>query len=113
MTKRLLDFNPLTGEKTWFQFDAHNEQMTITHEQDVSEALRQAKAMANDGDYSKRGIKNDMWHYARVPNTVIIDMKNRFGVDFFNKNHAKRMFELLNTEYKQFKTTEKTHNVRG
>lgn len=110
--KRLLDFNPITGEKVWFDYDA-NDQMTITHEQDVTGALEYAHARNTDSNYSKKGIKNDMWHYARVPNSVILEMKQKHGVDFFNKNHAKRMFELLNTEYKQFKTTEKTHNVRG
>ena len=112
MGKRLLDFNPVTGEKTWFEYDNHADSMTITHEQDVSEALKYAHARTVDGGYSAKGMKNDMWHYARVPNSVIMEMKTKHGVDFFDKNHEKRMFHLLNTEYAQFKTTAKKHNVR-
>ncbi len=108
----LLDANPVTGEKVWFQYDEHTEQMTITHEQDVEPMLDMAHAMAIDSAYTKDGIKRDHWHYAHVPNIIIMEMKNKHGVDFFDKNDRKRVFQLLNTEYKRFKTTEMTHNVR-
>ena len=111
MSRRLLDWNPLTGEKVWFDYDA-NDQMAITHEQDVTPALDVAHFLATEGDYTRDGLKNDMWHYAKVPNSVILEMKQKHGVDFFDRNDAKRMFELLNTEYKAFKTTDRTHNVR-
>jgi hypothetical protein len=113
MTKRLLDFNPLSGEAVWFQYDQHSDQMTVTHEQDVSRHLDYAHERSADGNYTRKGIKNDVWHYAHVPNVVIMEMKSKHGVDFFDKNHAKRVFELLNTEYKHCKTTDRTHNVRG
>jgi hypothetical protein len=112
MTKRLLDFNPLTGEKVWFDYGQHDDQMVITHEQDVTGALAFSHEKAVDGNLTRKGIKNDMWHYARVPNSIIMEMKQKHGVDFFDKNHAKKVFQLLNTEYKRFKTTDKTHNVR-
>lgn len=112
MTRRLLDINPLTGEKVWFNYTHHDDSMAITHEQDVQPALDVAHFLATDGDYSREGMKNDLWHYAKVPNTVILDMKQKHGVDFFDRNHAKRVFELLNTEYKRFKTTDRVHNVR-
>lgn len=110
--KRLLDYNPATGEKVWFEYSAHDDHMAITHEQDVSEALKVSHFLATERDYTREGMANDMWHYAKVPNSVILEMKQKFGVDFFDKNHAKRMFELLNTEYKAFKTTDRIHNVR-
>jgi hypothetical protein len=111
MTRRLLDFNPITGEKCWYDYSRHDDSMTITHEQNVEGILEFAhgKAISNA---TAKGIKNDMWHYARVPNAIILEMKQKHGVDFFDKNDAKRMFALLNTEYAHFKTTEKTHNVR-
>ena len=85
--------------------------MTITHEQNVEGILEFAhgKAISNA---TKKGIKNDHWHYARVPNAIILEMKTKHGVDFFDRNDSKRMFALLNTEYSRFKTTEKKHNVR-
>lgn len=113
MTKRLLDHNPLTGEQVWFQYENHSDQMTITHTQDVDPALKYAHIKATNQDYTRKGMKEDWWHYAKVPNTVILEMQQKHGVDFFNRNDSKRVFELLNTEYKRFKTTEKTHRVRG
>lgn len=111
VAKRLLDFNATTGEKVWFDYGA-DDRLVITHEQDVTSSLEYSHARQVDSNYTKKGIKNDMWHYARVPNAVILEMKNKHGVDFFDKSQAKRMFELLNTEYPYLKTTDKTHNVR-
>lgn len=112
MTKRLLDHNPLTGERVWFQYEQSTDQMTISHEQDVDSALDVAHALATDDLYSADGMKKDLWHYAKVPNSIILEMKQKHGVDFFDKNDAKRMFKLLNTEYARFKTTTKTHNIK-
>jgi len=111
MTRRLLDHNPLTGEECWYEYDHHADSMTITHTQNVDGILEFAhgKSLSNA---TAKGIKNDMWHYARVPNAIILEMKQKHGVDFFDKSQAKKMFALLNTEYSHFKTTEKKHNVR-
>lgn len=112
MAKLLLDHNPLTGETVYFGFNAHDDQVTITHEQDVTNHLRIAHADAVDENLTADGIRKDMWKYAHVPNTVIIEMKQKHGVDFFDRNDASKVFDLLNTEYKAFKTTTKTHRVR-
>ena len=111
--KRLLDFNPLSGEKVWFEYDQHIDSMTITHEQDVSKHLDIAHARMIDENYTRKGVKNDLLHYAHVPNTVILKMKMEDGVDLFSKADEKRVFELLNTKYKRLKTTTKVHNVRN
>jgi hypothetical protein len=112
MTKRILDFNPLTGEKVLFEYEQSTDKMVITHQQDVSPALEYSQTRAKDDGYTKKGIKNDMWHYARVPNAVIMEMKSKHGVDFFDQNHQKRVFELINKEYPYCKTTHGTHNLR-
>jgi len=112
MTKRVLDHNPLSGETVWFEYEQHSDRMTITHSQDVTPHLGMAHFMATDDKYTQHGMKNDMWHYAHVPNSAILDMKQRFGVDFFDRNDSKRVFQLLNTEYKRFKTTHKHHAPR-
>lgn len=106
----LLDHNPLTGESVHLDFE--DGKMVMTHSQDVSGFLDWAGNLANDTDRTKRGIKDDFWHYAKVPNSVILEMKHKHGVDFFNKDHAKKVFQLLNTEYKRFKTTDKVHLPR-
>lgn len=107
--KRLLDFNPLSGEKVWFDYD-RNDQMVLTHEQDVSRHLEYAHARMVDTDYTKKGIKNDLWHYAKVPNTVMIEMKQKHGVDMMCPDPDwKAIFRCINAHYPWLKTTDKMH----
>jgi hypothetical protein len=107
----MLDYNPSTGETCWYDYNRHEDKAIITHEQNVEGILEfsHGKTLSNA---TTKGIKNDLWHYARVPNLIILEMKQKHGVDFFDKNDEKRMFHLLNTEYARFKTTDKKHNVR-
>jgi len=110
--RRLLDHNPLTGESVIFEYEAGSDKDTlrITHEQDVSALLDGNKRLANDRDITKKGIKNDMWHYASIPNALILKWKEELGVDVFDKNDRKKVFKLLNSpEYKYLKTTDLTH----
>lgn len=109
--RALLDYNPLTKERVIFEA-TNDGKVVLTHQQDVDGLLEVAHARSVDDDFTKKGIKNDMWHYAKVPNTVILEMKQKHGVDFFDENDAKRVFYLLNTEYARFKTTAKNHMPR-
>lgn len=106
--RKELDYNPLTGERAIWESDGV--QARIIHEQDVSRIVDANKRLANNEGLSKRGIKNDMWHYASIPNVVALKWKEEHGVDIFNPDHRKKMFSLLNSpEYKYLKTTTLTH----
>jgi hypothetical protein len=110
MAKMLIDRDPFTGQSVWYEFNRGTLQATITHEQDVTPVLENNKFDLNDEDRTRIGMKRDWWHYARVPNTVILKWKQEKGVDFYNKDHRKRVFELLNDpEYRFLKTTHKHH----
>lgn len=109
MTKRVLDHDPLTGITTYFEYTP-DDQMLITHAQDVTRILDEVEALRNNEQYSRDGIKNDMWHYCRLPLNVILDMKQRFGLDMMAaKPDWKSFFRLVNTEYPKLKATSKTH----
>jgi hypothetical protein len=110
--RKILDYDPLTKEEVWWDSDVAQNKVTITHSQDVEPHLNLAHALAMDEDRSNKGIKKDMWHYAKVPNIIIMEMKQKHGVDFFDKNDWPRVFHLLNTEYSRFKTTHKTHEIK-
>ena len=106
----MIDNNPSAGESVGYQYNAAEEQATITHEQDISLLLDANKAAANDDDKTRRGIKNDWWKYATIPNVVQIEWKQKFGVDVFNRDHQKAVFKLLNSpDYRYLKCTTKTH----
>ena len=104
----IADYNPLTGERCVIKSDG--EKLHITNEQDVNPILESATLLRNDEDYSKAGIKNDQWHYARVPNGVMLEMKQKYGVDMFAaKPDWPAIFKCINTHYPWLKTTTKTH----
>jgi len=100
----------MTGITTNFDYIPETDTTVISHEQDVSLILDINKAIANDTDISKAGIKGGWWHYAQVPNIVIQKWLNEHGVDFYNKGQQKEIFKLLNMpEYRYLKTTTKMH----
>ena len=82
----------------------------IYSEQDVGLILDINKALANDGDITKRGIKECWWRYFTIPNIVIEKWLNEYGLDVYNKDHWKDVFKKVNEpEWKWLKTTSKMH----
>jgi hypothetical protein len=113
MSKRIVDHDPLTGITTLMEYHADTDITVVSREQDVEPYLEMNKALQNDPEYSRKGMKEGWWHYAFYPDVVIEKFRREHGVDIFNPDHAKKKFELLNRpEYKYLKTTTKMHNVR-
>jgi len=111
--KRVLDYDPVTRITTTFDYDFDTD-TTILHRSQpgnlVQSLLDVNKTLQNEEDYTKQGIKSGWWHYATIPNIVAEDWLNRFGVNIYNKDHEKKVFELLNRpEYRYLKTTTKMH----
>lgn len=94
------------GVETWE--DMYDGKLQIHYRQDVAPILEHTKQL-RDNDLADKGIKRDMWHYASIPPVVMMEWKNKYGVDLFNRDHEKQVFKLLNTEYKWLKTTRKMH----
>lgn len=110
MTKRLIDRDPLTGEAVYYTYRASDDSATITHEQDVESLIDTNIAWANDDGKTTRGIRNDWWKYASIPNIVWLKWKQEKGIDIFDKSNGRELFKLLNDpEYKYLKTTAKYH----
>jgi hypothetical protein len=89
--------------------------VSIETVQDVSGILDDTSERRNDEQYTKDGIKNEMWHYARVP--IVVQMK--WLAEYGSKNwpmrpgNEKLLFRLLNSpDWKYLKTTEKIHTGR-
>lgn len=113
-TKRVLDYNPVSGRTVWFEYDHALEKVIITHSGDAEPALRKAEALRQySAERTAKGIKEDMVHYAIVPQEIQLEMKEKYGVDFWNREHDAKVFDLLNTVYKRFKVTEINHSVKS
>lgn len=110
MGKRVLDHDPFTGITRYFDYVPENDTAVIYSEQDVSPILELNKAMQNEPETWKQGVKNSWAMYAQIPNIVIEKWLNEHGVNVYDKDHRKKVFQLLNQpEYRYLKTTTKIH----
>jgi hypothetical protein len=109
MRRIQLDHDPLSGTTEFLEFQ--DDKMRIVRSQDVSVFLDSAKSLANSEDYTRKGIKQDQWHYARIPNVILEEMKAKHHADWNDKNDKghKRFFSILNAHYPAFKTTAWNH----
>ena len=108
--KELIDIDPLSGVQTWFDYDDETDTAAIFSIQDVEPHLDANKVLANDDDYSRKGIKKSFWHYAHIPAVVIEKWMREDGINVFNKDHEKAVMRKLNDPENRFlKTTVKRH----
>lgn len=99
---------------TWHDYDPVTDETTIGYTADSTPILELNKAMAKDRDFSKQGMKREFWMYASIPAAVQVDWLLNRGVDIHNRDHAKKVFQLLNDpEYQYLKTTEGHHMPKG
>lgn len=112
--KRRVDYNPMTGITTSVDYNSVTDTTAVIHEfDDLSAVLDQNKALANDTEYTKKGIKNGFWHYAFLPNAIIHKWMIEDGINVYRKEDEKKVFQKLNSpEYRYLKTTAKYHEPR-
>ncbi len=113
MSKELLSFDPFTGMRVWFDYDAAEDETQLYYEQEeqlVEEILSDNKSMANDPEYTRNGIRDSMWHYASIPVGVVTKWLIEDGIDVYKKEHWPAVGRKLNDpEYAYLKTTRKKH----
>lgn len=101
--KELLDFDPLTGVKTFHIYDEHTDETTIYYEQDVEPILDLNKACQNDS----MDKSSDMWLAAKIPLMVQAEWLTKYGIDVYNKDHWDGVKKLLNSsDYRYLRTQE-------
>lgn len=97
--KRLLDFDPLSGMKTWHDYDDATDTTLITYEGDEQGLLDQCKEDNNHAD-RKMG---DMVHVARVSPAIQMEWFTKHGVQMWNPDHRGAVNRLLDGDYKHLK----------
>lgn len=94
MPKRLVDYDPVTGIKTYHAYDHDQKQTTIFYEGDVEPALDFNKAIQNSYTSEYRR-KRDMWHVAHIPAAVVLKWKTEDGIDVYNPDHLEDVMKKL------------------
>jgi len=113
MEKKLLGADGLTGISTWHQYDEDTDQTIISYTGDCEEVLETNKILRNDDEFTKQGIKNGMWLYARIPTIYQVKLLIEHGIDVWNKNHNDRLTAILeDPAYCHLKTTYGHHKLK-
>lgn len=111
--QRLLDIKP-DGTEVWFEHDPIAKTNTKFYKNpDVEPVLDYCKALRHAAEYTQRGIKREWWHYFHMPDWLALKIKFEYGVDPWDMNNRKRVFEIVNRDFPALKTTEKSHIPRN
>ena len=110
MSRELLSYDPTTGMSIYFDYNELTDETTLEYEQDVEPMIERNKALQNDPEYSKQGIKDEMWHYASIPVGLQMKWLVEEGLDVYDDNAWPQISKKLNDpEYRYLKTTAKRH----
>ena len=107
MSKRILGYDPLTKTTTNHYYDNSTGKTYVEEVQDVSAHLERARRLANDPSYKRKGIKEDWYHFATVPNSVLVELKTKYGLDWTKKDDLKKIEQVLQRDYKKLLTVDK------
>ena len=77
--KRFIEHDSFTGLSRYYEYV--DGKVLIRTEGDAEGNLEYSKAIRNDTDISKQGIKKGIWHVAHWPPSVQLEMMTKFGVD--------------------------------
>lgn len=102
----VFDSNPEMGTVQTYDYNPDRDEHIITTHEDVSGLLEALKHKRNTA--AEHGKVEEWAHYCSIPNTVIIELKNK-GIDIFDKNCTKRLLAEINTNYPWLKATNKHH----
>jgi hypothetical protein len=110
MSRELFSYDATTGMSVWFDYNELTDEATLEYEQDVEPILEVNKMQANDSDFTKQGIKQEMWKYASIPVGLQMKWLIEEGLDVYDDNAWPQIFRKLNDpEYAYLKTTHKYH----
>lgn len=103
-----LDYDPLTGVTQELDATYGDNRLQIHYKQDVEPILQIAKYERDHGlSDTKQAKKNDIRLFARIPPVVIMELKNKYGLDIFSNDRTERnkAFQKIEQEYPHLKTT--------
>ena len=104
---KILSYDPHSGITETFQGNGDGS-FSIQTKQDCERIVRFNKACQNTPELKQNGIKSDYYHFARVPTTVLLEWKQKYGIDWNKKEDLPRIEKLLmSNEYRYLRTVDK------
>jgi hypothetical protein len=110
---RLLDIKP-DGTEVWFEYDPIEKKKVIHYKnRDVEPVLDYCAALRQASEYTQNGIKRSWFHYFHMPDWFALKLRYEYGIDPWDQNNRKRIFEIVNRDFPKLKVTEKSHIPRN
>lgn len=110
LQERLFDVDPLTGVKTYFALGPKGEWQFRHEFPDVKNEIDLNNQQRKDPDNWKKGVKDNMVHYAHIPDAVLFQWHCN-GVDIRDN---KELFKMVNKpEWGYLKCVDKIHVAKG
>ena len=107
MTIRLFSYDPLTKTSVYHHYDHDSKKTYLETVQDVEGILKHCKTLANDSSYKRQGIKEEYYHFATVPNTVLLKIKAEHNLDYNKREDLPKIEVILKRDYKKLLTVDK------
>jgi len=108
MGKSLLSYDPETKTAEWHMYDHSNRKTYIKTVQDCKDIISVNKRKQNSHNTSRYTKKGDYYHFASVPNTVLMEWKKKYNIDWNKKEDLPKIEKLLSSnEYRYLRTVDR------
>ena len=113
MRKELIAYDELNGISQYHHYDPATDTSIFESVGDAGPVLELNRVMANDRDFTKKGIKEEFWLYARIPTIFQFKLLVEKGIDVYKKSDGHRLSKVLeDPEYRHLKTTTLRHIIK-
>ncbi len=102
------EYDPLTGLIEKYQENSDGTATVSYTQASYQPYLDTAAGFRNSGLTDDNWKKTGATLYAMIPWGVVLALGDK-GIDVFNPNNAKRVFDEINSNYPHLKTTDKHH----
>ena len=108
MARRLIDSDPTTGITTYLHTEADGT-FHIETEQDTTQTFEINKTLREDSRYEKNEQNHESLgrHVATIPDGILIEIKDKYGLDWNDKNHKQQFLKVVQRDYPQCLTVPK------
>lgn len=107
--KKWTEYDPETGITEIDYASDDDDKLVVQKIEDVEGLLDRNQELRNSGA-TDVGIKKGLWHVASIPVTVQYELLKK-GINIFQKDDHRKMWEEINANYPYLKTTNKTHSL--
>ena len=93
---KLIDYDPLSGMKTYVDYNHSDDCGVLKIEQNVQPILDRNKVLYNEPDHRRHGMKENFLHVATIPNSIIEKWLVEEKISIFRKEDWPRIQKKLN-----------------